>query len=135
MPINARRRGDFIAAVAYDRDHPDAKLPRHAARLLALMFPSEDVCQRSQEALRKGSAETGFPRCCGALSRPGSCRGTGWPGCPTRIGCTSPRCSHEGAPREGVRPGRAVPLDRNAKARIAAYAKVLERPQPSAWPA
>ena len=32
MPINACRRGDFIAAVAaYDRDHPDAQLPRHAA--------------------------------------------------------------------------------------------------------
>jgi hypothetical protein len=59
MPINARRRGDFIAAVAaYDRDHPDAQLPRHAARLLALMFPSEDVCQRSQEAI----AAEGFSR-------------------------------------------------------------------------
>ena len=36
---------------AYDRDHPDAPLPRTAARLLTVMFPSDDVCQRSQEAL------------------------------------------------------------------------------------
>ena len=59
MPINARRRGDFIAAVAaYDRAHPDAQLPRHADRLLATMFPTEDVCQRSQEAI----AAEGFSR-------------------------------------------------------------------------
>ena len=52
MPINARRLGDIIAAVAaYDHDHPDAQLARHAARLLAAMFPSEDVCQRSLEAI------------------------------------------------------------------------------------
>jgi hypothetical protein len=49
--------------------------------------------------LRKGSAETGFLRCCGAWSRPGSCRGTGWPGCPNR----------------------------NAKARIHAYARAWDR--------
>ena len=59
MTINARRRGDFIAAVAaYDRDHPDAQLLRHADRLLATMFPTEDVCQRSQEAI----AAEGFSR-------------------------------------------------------------------------
>ena len=33
-------------------------MPRHAARLLAAMFPSEDVCQRSLEAL----AAEGFSR-------------------------------------------------------------------------
>ena len=32
-------------------------------------------------------------------------------------------------------PGRAVPLDRNAKARIMAYAKRLGRPAPPAGPA
>ena len=32
-------------------------------------------------------------------------------------------------------PGRAVPLDRNAKARIAAYATRLERPEQAAAPA
>ena len=32
MPTDLRRRDDIAAAVAaYDRDHPDAQLPRHAA--------------------------------------------------------------------------------------------------------
>jgi hypothetical protein len=52
MPTDPRRRDDIAAAVAaYDRDHPDAPLPRNAAQLLAVMFPSEDVCQRSQGAI------------------------------------------------------------------------------------
>ena len=50
MPTDLRRRDEIAAAVAaYDRDHPDAPLPRNAGRLLAAMFPSEDVCHRSQE--------------------------------------------------------------------------------------
>ena len=52
MPINARRRDDIAAAVAaYNSANPKARLPRNAALLLAVMFPSEDVCQRSQEAI------------------------------------------------------------------------------------
>jgi hypothetical protein len=52
MPVDPCRRDDIVAAVAaYDRDHPDAPLPRNAGRLLAVMFPSEDVCKRSQEAV------------------------------------------------------------------------------------
>jgi hypothetical protein len=52
MPIDPRRRDDLAAAVAaYDGANPNAPLPRNAARLLAVMFPSEDVCQRSQEAI------------------------------------------------------------------------------------
>ena len=48
MPTDLRRRDEIAAAVAaYDRDRPDAPLPRNAARLLAVMFPSEDVCHRS----------------------------------------------------------------------------------------
>jgi hypothetical protein len=59
MPINERRRDDIATAVAaYDTDNPNAPLPRNAARLLAVMFPSEDVCQRSQEAI----AAEGFSR-------------------------------------------------------------------------
>jgi hypothetical protein len=59
MPIDPRRRDKITAAVAaYDRDHPDAPLPGNAARLLAAMFPSEDVCQRNQEAI----AAEGFSR-------------------------------------------------------------------------
>jgi hypothetical protein len=50
MPTDLRRRDDIAAAVAaYDRDHPAAPLPRNAGRLLAVMFPSEDVCHRSLE--------------------------------------------------------------------------------------
>jgi hypothetical protein len=59
MPINERRRDDIAAAVAaYDSANPKARLPRNAALLLAVMFPSEDVCQRSQEAI----AAEGFSR-------------------------------------------------------------------------
>jgi hypothetical protein len=48
MPTDLRRRDDIAAAVAaYDSANPDAPLPRSTARLLAAMFPSEDVCQRS----------------------------------------------------------------------------------------
>ena len=46
------------------------------------------------------------------------------PGSPTPIGCTAAGGAVMKARREKVfGPGRAVPLDRNAKARIAAYAK------------
>jgi hypothetical protein len=59
MPINERRRDDIAAAgAAYDSANPKARLPRNAARLLAVMFPSEDVCQRSLEAI----AAEGFSR-------------------------------------------------------------------------
>jgi hypothetical protein len=59
MPINERRRDEITAAVAaYDRANPEARLPRNAARLLAVMFPSEEVCQRSLQAI----AEEGFAR-------------------------------------------------------------------------
>ena len=37
-------------------------------------------------------------RCCGAWSRPGSCRGTGWPACLTATACTCRRwCGHDPA--------------------------------------
>src|SRR5215472_17069108 len=50
MPIDERRRDDIAAAVAaYDRANPKARLPRTAALLLAAMFPSEDVCPKSQD--------------------------------------------------------------------------------------
>ena len=52
MPIDPRRRDEITAAVAaYDRDHPDAPLPRNTVRLLTVMFPSEDVCHRSLDAI------------------------------------------------------------------------------------
>jgi hypothetical protein len=59
MPIDPRRRDDIAAAVAaYDSANPKARLPRSAARLLAVMFPSEDVCHRSLDAI----AAEGFDR-------------------------------------------------------------------------
>ena len=59
MPTDLRRRDDIAAAVAaYDSANPSAPLPRTAARLLTVMFPSDDVCQRSQEAI----AAEGFSR-------------------------------------------------------------------------
>jgi hypothetical protein len=52
MPINERRRDEITAAVAaYDRANPKARMARSAARLLAVMFPSEDVCHRSLDAI------------------------------------------------------------------------------------
>ena len=59
MPID-QRRGDNIAAAvaAYDAANPNAPLPRNTARLLAAMFPSADVCQRTLEDLM----EEGFDR-------------------------------------------------------------------------
>ena len=51
MPIDQRRRDEIAAAVAaYDRI-ADGPLPRNTARLLAVMFPSEDVCRRSLETI------------------------------------------------------------------------------------
>ena len=59
MPIDERRRATIEAAVtAYDSANPMSPLPRTAAQLLAAMFPSEDVCQRSQEDI----AAAGFSR-------------------------------------------------------------------------
>ena len=59
MPIDLRRRDDIATAVAaYDSANPKARLPRNTMRLLAVMFPSEDVCQRSLEDI----ASEGFDR-------------------------------------------------------------------------
>ena len=59
MPIDQRRRDDIATAVeTYNRTHPAAPLPRPSARLLAVMFPSEGVCQRSLQDL----AGEGFDR-------------------------------------------------------------------------
>jgi hypothetical protein len=68
MPIDKRRRDAIAAAVAtYASAHPSVPLPPYAARLLATMFSSEDVCQRSLQDL----ADQGFGRTSllGALRR------------------------------------------------------------------
>ena len=47
MPNNQRRHEIAVAVVAYDSANPQARLPRSAARVLAAMFPTDYVCQRS----------------------------------------------------------------------------------------
>jgi hypothetical protein len=47
-----RREALFAAVEAYNHAHPQAPLPRPAARLLAVMFSSNDVCRQSFEALK-----------------------------------------------------------------------------------
>ena len=66
-------RRNAVAAVVEARKHahPTARLPHPAARLLAVMFDTEDVCCLSQEALRtRGFGDTLPPG-----SRRASCRG------------------------------------------------------------
>jgi hypothetical protein len=59
MPIDQRRRDEIAVAVAaYDSANPLSPLPRNAVRLLAAMFPVEDVCQRSLDEI----AQAGFNR-------------------------------------------------------------------------
>jgi hypothetical protein len=43
----SRRREIEAAIVAYNAADPEALLPSEASRLLVVMFPSGDVCQRS----------------------------------------------------------------------------------------
>ena len=59
MPPDLCRRDEIAAAIAaYDGANPKARLPRNTVRLLTVMFPSEDVCQRSLQDL----AGEGFDR-------------------------------------------------------------------------
>ena len=71
MPCASRRDAVFAAVEAHNRTHPAAPLPRPAARLLAVMFATEDVCCLSQQAL----AAEGF----GKIAARGAARpGRGW---------------------------------------------------------
>jgi len=59
MPIDPRRREEIAATVAaWNQAHSAALLPRNTVRLLAAMFPSGEVCQRSLAAI----AAEGFSR-------------------------------------------------------------------------
>jgi hypothetical protein len=59
MPTVAARREAIATAVeTYNHHHPEAPLPRLAARLLAAMFVADEVCQRSLEDI----AAEGFNR-------------------------------------------------------------------------
>jgi hypothetical protein len=72
MLCAASRRDAINAAVeAHNRTHPAAPLPRPAARLLAVMFPTEDVCCVSQETLRAEGFGKTLPRVLRALVEAG----------------------------------------------------------------
>jgi hypothetical protein len=58
MSIDPRRRDAITVAVAAHDRAAEGPLPLNAARLLATMFPSADVCQRSLLSLE----EEGFDR-------------------------------------------------------------------------
>ena len=125
------RRNAIAAAVeVHNRAHPTARLPRPAARLLAVMFANDDVCHQSLEAL----VAEGFTR----NAVPGVLRALVAGRLPVEAGRLSPDPEHLSPPPPGrgrrmrarlgrrekvFGPGRAVPLDRNAKARIMAYAR------------
>ncbi len=51
MPTDQRRRDAIAAAVAAYDHAAEGPLPRHAARLLGVMFSSADVCQQSLETI------------------------------------------------------------------------------------
>jgi len=54
MPIDPRRREEIAATVAaWNQAHSAALLPRNTVRLLAAMFPSGEVCQRSLADIAK----------------------------------------------------------------------------------
>jgi hypothetical protein len=73
MPIDPRRRGAIAEAVAaYNGANPLAPLPRNAAPLLAVMFPSEDMCRRSLDDLAgEGFDRTNLPRTLRRLTEAG----------------------------------------------------------------
>ena len=50
-PTDRSRRDEIAAAIAAYDHAADEPLPRNAARLLTVMFPAQDMCHRSLEAL------------------------------------------------------------------------------------
>ena len=133
MPIDPRRRDGSTAAVAaYDRDHPDAPLPRNRRTAAGRHVPI-----RGRVPAAAWTAIAGEVRPDGQLLATVAAPGRGrapvqepWlgPWCPTPTACTCRRCLMRRRRREKVfGPGRAVPLDRNAKARIAAYSRAWDR--------
>ena len=104
-----------------------------ADRLLATMFPTEDVCQRSQEAIAAEGFSRGQtpPRRCGRLVEGAGLLSRHRGGPASDQGSAAPatdRTVMRGRREKVFGPGgRAVPLDRNAKARIAAYARAWDR--------
>jgi hypothetical protein len=67
MPCASRREAIFAAVEAHNRTHPVSPLPRPAARLLAVMFDTDDVCCLSQETLRMRGFGKALPKVLHAL--------------------------------------------------------------------
>jgi hypothetical protein len=123
------RRDEIEAAVAaYDRANPFAQLPRNTVRLLTAMFPAGEVCRLTLDAI----AAFGFsrrhlphhaepPRPVG-LPDMGDRHQRGaflFPPAPA----TAEVAMRLGHREKVLGPGRAVPLDRIAKARVIVYAR------------
>jgi hypothetical protein len=97
MPIDERRRSAIATVVAtYDRA-AEGPQPRNATRLLAVMFPDNDVCRCSLEALEEDGFTRGVLRktlrrldAAGVLLRER--------GAPTLIGSTCSWGGHEDRP-------------------------------------
>ncbi len=72
MPIDPRRRDAITTAVAAYDHTAEGPLPRNAARLLNVMFPAEDVCQRSQEEIAaEGFSRDSIPKALRCLEKAG----------------------------------------------------------------
>ena len=67
-----RKRNIRAAIAAYNRTDPVRRLPPEAARLLTVMFPGDDVCQRSIGSLEaEGFDQTTARRLLRTLIRAG----------------------------------------------------------------
>jgi hypothetical protein len=73
MLLVASRREAIIAVVdAYNRAHPQSTLPRPAARLLGVMFTSDNICCQSLETLvAEGFTKNAVPGILRALVKAG----------------------------------------------------------------
>jgi hypothetical protein len=56
MPCPDRRNAITAAVEAHNLAHPTARLARPAARMLAVMFDTQDVCRQSLDALSDASS-------------------------------------------------------------------------------
>ena len=130
MPADLRRRDDITAAVdAYNRSHPE--LPSatpSAARLLSrhVSLPKTSASRASRRWGRRASSGTISPGRYAPWSRQAWCRDGQHIARAIHLPASS---AGAGAVVRGRRekifgPGRAVPLDGNAKARIQTYARV-----------
>ena len=128
------RKREIEAAIAAYNDADDGLLlPSDAGRLLALMFPRDTIFQGGVKSLMARGFEERTVR--KLQKKPDRCwvpvQGTAMAE-RYRRHLPPPPAAAEAAMRLGRRekvfgPGRQIPLDRNAKARIAVYACAWDR--------